>query len=221
MPAKFWSTSMFYDEVKTKIVKPDGTTEETSTKLVREQDLNLYVDGKYYRSFTCIPNHIDELVSGHLYCEDLLVVKSAVDRNNYHSWTKKIKRQEHELDTNTNVFPLVEAFTKNQEIHKNTQGTHACITAVNGKITFVVEDIGRHNALDKAIGHLVIKGADMHESEIFTSARVTTSLVEKCINAGVKSLVTKSVCTSEANKLARGKINLICKAWPDSYEMYC
>ena len=102
-----------------------------------------------------------------------------------------------------------------------TQCTHICILGRRGEILFVSEDIGRHNALDKAIGHAVLSDIPLDECMLFTSGRVPLDMVEKVIMAGVPVLVSKAVPTSEAVSLARKSgLTLICRAWPDSMVVF-
>lgn len=211
---------MLYSKVDSKIISNNNETSESSSYLVNEETLELFINDKYYKTFTCIDTDIDLLVIGHLYTKHKLVTDLKFVDNKAYAKVKDTQIPKKNLDTKPNVFPLVECFMKNQKIHKFTSGTHSCIASTNGKITYIGEDIGRHNVMDKAIGHLVKTKADLSQSEIFTSARLSTSLVEKCINTGIKSLISKSVCTSQAKDLAKGKLNLVCKAWPDSYEVY-
>ena len=57
---------------------------------------------------------------------------------------------------------------------------------------------------------------------LFTSGRVPVDMVEKVIQAGVGILISKSVPTAQSATLAsEHKLILICRAWPDSYELVC
>ena len=119
------------------------------------------------------------------------------------------------------IFKLAQAFSEETKLHKSTNGTHSCILSVKGQIVFLVEDIGRHNAIDKAIGYALLNNYDMKNCMIFTSGRVSADMISKAVNCGLTVLVSKSVPTSLAVKMAmENKIKLVCKAWPDSYEVY-
>lgn len=119
------------------------------------------------------------------------------------------------------VFFLADAFQKDSKLHRETSGTHSCYVCVEGKIVFSAEDIGRHNAMDKAIGYIYMNGMNPLETMLFTTGRVPLDMVQKAINAKIGVLVSKSVPTAQAVELAKKHgLILICKAWPDSFVVY-
>ncbi|MCR5147938.1 MAG: formate dehydrogenase accessory sulfurtransferase FdhD [Eubacterium sp.] len=119
------------------------------------------------------------------------------------------------------VFKLAEEFKKGSKLHNITSGNHIAILAVEGEIQFICEDIGRHNAVDKAVGYALMKGIPLSRAMLFTSGRVPVDMVEKVISAGIPVLVSKSVPTKESVEMAgEYGLNLICRAWPDRCEIY-
>ena len=119
------------------------------------------------------------------------------------------------------VFDLVREFKKGTRLHDITGGVHICILAKEGRILYVGEDIGRHNAVDKAVGYALLHEIPLKECMIFTSGRVPVDMVEKVISAGIPVLVSKSVPTKESVQMAREYgLTLICRAWPDKCEIF-
>ncbi|MBR1855021.1 MAG: formate dehydrogenase accessory sulfurtransferase FdhD [Lachnospiraceae bacterium] len=119
------------------------------------------------------------------------------------------------------IFGIANAFAQDSALHKSTGGTHSCMLAVEDRILYKAEDIGRHNALDKAIGYAVREQLNRSECILFTTGRVPTDMVRKAAAAGIPLLVSKAVPTADAVDMARGNgITLICRAWPDSFEIY-
>ncbi|MCR4786494.1 MAG: formate dehydrogenase accessory sulfurtransferase FdhD [Lachnospiraceae bacterium] len=117
------------------------------------------------------------------------------------------------------IFRLASRFREDSRLHRTTQGTHSCILASNEGIQFECEDIGRHNALDKAVGYALMNDIPLHECILFTSGRVPVDMAEKVITAGIPVLVSKSVPTAEAVAFAKEYgLQLIFRAYPDSYE---
>ena len=118
------------------------------------------------------------------------------------------------------VFRLCEHFAHDTELHKKTFGTHSCYLMYKGEIIFSASDIGRHNALDKAVGYAVINQLDRAECMLYTTGRVPIDMVEKAIMARIPVLVSKAVPTDKAIDLAKEYgITLIFSAWPDSFEI--
>lgn len=119
------------------------------------------------------------------------------------------------------IFGLANEFSGGSKIHKITKGTHGCYLGVKGDIVFACEDIGRHNALDKAVGFAVMKGYKPDECILFTTGRVPTDMVKKAVAARIPVLVSKAVPTDAAVEMAKAyNLTLICRAWPDRYEIF-
>ena len=138
---------------------------------------------------------------------------------------KKGKRQLQELPQiswqNAWIFALAQEFTGDSELHRQTGGTHSCYLGIGDSCVCHMEDIGRHNALDKCIGYALREQLELSECILFTTGRVPTDMVQKVIAAGIPVLASKAVPTDQAVELAkRYRLNLICRAWPDRMEIY-
>jgi len=90
-----------------------------------------------------------------------------------------------------------------QGLSKLTGGLHAAAWCdENGVVKVAFEDVGRHNALDKLIGHLVLQRVDTTQGFVFLSSRASYELVRKAARVGVPMLVTISAPTSLAITIA-------------------
>ncbi len=120
------------------------------------------------------------------------------------------------------IFRLADAFAREQPLYAATRSIHSCILSRCGRILFSCEDIGRHNALDKAIGYALLHEIPLPECEVYTSGRIPLDMTEKVIRAGIPVLVSKAAPTVEAVELARScGIMVIGQARPDSFRLYC
>lgn len=114
------------------------------------------------------------------------------------------------------IFDLARHFTDGLKLHDATGATHSCLLSWKGKIVSACEDIGRHNAIDKAVGYALCEGIPLSECILYTSGRVPKDMVIKAVMAGVPVLASKSVATSDACLMAREyALTLICRAWND------
>jgi FdhD protein len=91
----------------------------------------------------------------------------------------------------------------NQVIFKESGGTHAmCLFNAAGDVVSFAEDIGRHNALDKAIGKcLILKLPTAGLGAVF-SGRISLEMVGKCARAGIELICAVSAPTSLALQAA-------------------
>jgi len=91
-----------------------------------------------------------------------------------------------------------------QHDFKQSGGTHAAaVFNINGDLLFSMEDIGRHNAVDKVIGKL-INQKQINEAKIITvSGRISYEIVIKCFKAKIPFLAAVSAPSSLAVDYAK------------------
>lgn len=90
-----------------------------------------------------------------------------------------------------------------QELMRATGGVHAAAWCdASGAVLRVCEDVGRHNALDKLIGHLALEGVDMQRGFVFMSSRASYELVRKAARMNIPMLATISAPSTLAIDIA-------------------
>ena len=100
------------------------------------------------------------------------------------------------------VDTLTAAMSAGLPGYRATRAVHSCFVLHNGRILISCEDLGRHNALDKAIGCALLAGVPLAECVLYTSGRVPLDMVRKAIRAGVPVLISKSMPTVQSAELA-------------------
>jgi FdhD protein len=100
---------------------------------------------------------------------------------------------------------LPEVLVAAQATFRRTGGLHAAgLFARDGQLLVVREDVGRHNAVDKVIGHLLLTGGvDPAQVILLVSGRVAFEIVQKALAARIAFVAAISAPTSLAVDFAR------------------
>jgi len=101
------------------------------------------------------------------------------------------------------IWALDDRFGEDTELHRLTHATHACFLSIDGEISFEAEDIGRHNAIDKAVGWALRNDVPLERCIIYTTGRMPVDMVRKVIRAGIPVMVSKEAPTMEGFLLAK------------------
>ena len=101
------------------------------------------------------------------------------------------------------IFSAAEVFfSQPGELFRETGCAHSCAFWKEREIVCSFEDIGRHNALDKVAGKLLIQEIDHGDGVIFTSGRISADYLKKIIQMGVATVVSRAAVTEAAVLLA-------------------
>lgn len=118
---------------------------------------------------------------------------------------------------------LTEALRDEQKQFRKTGGIHAAgAFTLDGEPVVIREDVGRHNAADKVIGHLLLEGRlPAHDLILVMSSRASFELVQKAAMAGFGMLVAVSAASSLAVDTAREMgMALVGFAREDRFNLY-
>ena len=133
-----------------------------------------------------------------------------------------IKSTHLRLDIDT-LVALPELLRKEQSDFARTGGIHAAaIFDINGKLRAVREDIGRHNAVDKAIGREFLNGhVPLDRHVLLVSGRASFEIMQKALAAGIPIVAAISAPSTLAVSFAReANQTLIGFLRPPSFNIY-
>lgn len=180
--------------------------------------------------------YLKELVIGRLYTEGFIteaadvknldfsndkssVRVSVISEGKKHLQPEKIKKASVDMPE---VKELINIFEENARLADDTGAMHSCMIWAGGKVRCTAYDMGRNNAIDKAVGMALEQKLDLRVSMLFTSARVPAGIVGKAVNAGIPVVIARGAPTSAAIELAKAHdIRLLAFASRQRVNIYC
>lgn len=102
------------------------------------------------------------------------------------------------------ISRMMEAMRSRQRLFTATGGAHAAaVFDGRGEMMAVFEDIGRHNAVDKALGALIFEGRLEEARYLTVSGRVSFEIVSKAYRAAIPVVCSVSAASSMAVETAK------------------
>ena len=171
------------------LLDADGTCHDRESFVVREHSLSVLVDGTLAFQCVCTRTGLRELVIGRLFTEGIILSADNIEEirfNEYENEASVFLKGEANLFIGSRrkqlskllpvtevrrewIFALAKEFSKETKLHHATQGTHSCFLGRKGAVLFSCEDIGRHNAVDKAVGYALVNEIPLGECMLFCS----------------------------------------------------
>ncbi|MHA1241775.1 MAG: formate dehydrogenase accessory sulfurtransferase FdhD [Promethearchaeota archaeon] len=101
------------------------------------------------------------------------------------------------------IFSSLMEMQKNTQLFRETGGCHgAAIFDLEGNLIAVSEDIGRHNAIDKVIGALLLKKESFNNKILTSTGRLTGDSVLKAVRAQIPIVASLSAAIDSGIRLA-------------------
>ena len=120
------------------------------------------------------------------------------------------------------IFAALEGLSAGQTLNRATGAVHAAgFCQADGTISAIREDVGRHNAFDKVIGHLARRQEAPGAGFALLTSRCSYELVQKAILARIPALITVSAPTELAVQIAqKSHLTLVALARKDSFLVF-
>jgi FdhD protein len=102
------------------------------------------------------------------------------------------------------VATLPARLRRRQEAFDRSGGLHAAaLIDLDGRVLTAAEDVGRHNAVDKVVGRMLLDGRlPLHRAMLVVSGRAAYEIVQKAFLAGIPLVAAVSAPSSLAVELA-------------------
>jgi FdhD protein len=130
------------------------------------------------------------------------VIKESLDKANIKNAIKAKDKIKVKAST---IFTAIKEMQISTPLYRETGGCHgAAIFDMEGNLLGVKEDIGRHNAIDKVIGEMLLKELDFENVFLTSTGRLTSDSVLKAIKAKIPILASLSAAIESGIRLAFG-----------------
>ena len=105
------------------------------------------------------------------------------------------------------LYTLTHKINTTPSLYLEAGAIHGCVLAHEDKPLIYMEDVGRHNAVDKIAGFMFKHGIGADDKIFYTTGRLTSEMVIKTVRMGIPILISRSGFTAWGVELAR-KANL-------------
>ena len=102
----------------------------------------------------------------------------------------------------SSLYALSRKITLQPSLYMKSGAIHGCALCEGERVLVYVEDVGRHNAVDKIAGWLWLNGIDASRMLLYTTGRLTSEMVIKTVQMRIPALVSRSGFTAQGVDLA-------------------
>lgn len=199
---------------KREIIKiSDQGRKITEDFLIKEERFSLSINGEMINVFQCSPDNLKQLAIGYSFTqhrlkniEDILSIQVDEVEKSIKMIVKDAPKQEKEKEnsninriySSANIHELYHKFMSHCELFRLTGASHSCALADDEQILVYMDDVARHNSLDKVIGEMFLRGIDDRDKAFIFSGRLALDMLKKVISTEIKLLIAPGAPTLSA-----------------------
>ena len=101
------------------------------------------------------------------------------------------------------LYALTKTINTAPSLYLTAGAIHGCVLCEQDRALVYMEDVGRHNAVDKTAGWMFLNDVEPHDKIFYTTGRLTSEMVIKTAIMGIPILVSRSGFTAWGVDLAR------------------
>ena len=101
------------------------------------------------------------------------------------------------------IYTISKKVNTRPSLYLKAGALHGCVLCKNDSPLVYVEDVGRHNAVDKIAGWMFLNKEDANDKIFYTTGRLTSEMVIKTVQMGIPILISRSGFTESGVKLAK------------------
>ena len=224
----------------------DENFKKTTTKVIIEEDLTIYLNNQEIVTLMTVGDHPEYLAIGYLLNQNMIkktdkinkiehdpelkvVVVRTSRKTNYEEKLKrkittsgcaigtvfgdvydeilKSKIKSKKKIKHSWIYEISKKINLTPSLYLEAGAIHGCAIIENNNPIIYMEDVGRHNAVDKIAGYMFLKKINGNNKIFYTTGRLTSEMVIKSIKMKIPILISRSGFTSWGVELAK-KTNL-------------
>jgi FdhD protein len=101
------------------------------------------------------------------------------------------------------LYGLTKKINTAPSLYLTAGAIHGCVLCEEDRPLIYMEDVGRHNAIDKIAGYMAMQGIATAGKTFYTTGRLTSEMVIKTVQMGIPILISRSGFTAWGVALAR------------------
>jgi len=101
------------------------------------------------------------------------------------------------------LYRITQAVNLTPSLYLSAGAIHGCVLCEEDRPLVYMEDVGRHNAVDKIAGWMFQNRVDPSNKSFYTTGRLTSEMVIKTVRMGIPILISRSGFTASGVELAR------------------
>ena len=101
------------------------------------------------------------------------------------------------------LYRLTREINTLPSLYSKAGAIHGCVLCQQDRVLIYMEDVGRHNAVDKVAGFMHRHGISSADKIFYTTGRLTSEMVIKTVQMGIPILISRSGFTAWGVELAR------------------
>ena len=101
------------------------------------------------------------------------------------------------------IYSISKKVNNRPSLYLKAGALHGCVLCKKNSPLIYVEDVGRHNAIDKIAGWLFLNKEDASDKIFYTTGRLTSEMIIKTVQMGIPILISRSGFTESGVALAK------------------
>ena len=196
----------------------NGVITSEVENIVEEKSMDIYINGEKFFKIVCSPFNLEEMVVGFLWMNNIIdkldeiistdfsvdgKILVIVKKQEFTEERKIIKNNSTKTIKAEEVPEQMKLIENQAMLFEKTGGVHSAALVDNGELIVYMEDVGRHNTLDKITGYCLINNISMEDKIMVFSGRLPLEIVTKICRMHIPIMISMSAPTNLGVDLAR------------------